>query len=212
VIPVSDADSFATARHVTREEGLLVGGSCGTAIWAALEVGRDLGSDAVVVVLLPDSGRSYLSNLYSDAWMADHGFLQAAGATVDELLASKSGAIPALIHIHPDESVRTAISILQEFQVSQMPIVKAEPPLALAEVVGAVSDRVLLESALSTPEMLDQPVSKVMNPAMPTVGTGETIARVSELLQASPAVLAIDRGHPVGILTRSDLLSYLTHQ
>jgi cystathionine beta-synthase len=212
VVPVSDADSFATARRVTREEGLLVGGSCGTAIWAALEVARDLGSDAVVVVLVPDSGRSYLSNLYNDAWMADHGFLRAVGATVGELLASRSGALPALIHIHPDESVRMAISILQEFQVSQMPVVKAEPPLALAEVVGAVSDRLLLECALNAPETLDQPVATVMNPAMPTVGTGETIDRVSELLQASPAVLAIDVGRPVGILTRSDLLSYLAHQ
>jgi cystathionine beta-synthase len=213
VVPVSDADSFATARRVTREEGLLVGGSCGTAIWAALEVGRELGAEAVVVVLLPDSGRGYLSKLYNDAWMADHGFLQAAGPTVGEVLASKGGAMPPLVHVHPDETVRAAIALLHEYEVSQMPVVKAEPPLALAEVVGSVTDRALLERALRDPQVIEQPVSLVMNVPMPTVGTGETIDRVAEQLQESPSVLALDRGHPVGILTRSDLLAYLVqHQ
>ncbi|HUZ21591.1 MAG TPA: cystathionine beta-synthase [Acidimicrobiales bacterium] len=212
VVAVSDADSFATARRVTREEGLLVGGSCGTAIWAALEIGRDLGPDAVVVVLLPDSGRGYLSKLYSDAWMADHGFLQASGPTVGEVLGSKTGSIPPLVHIHPDESVRSAIAILREYEVSQMPVVKAEPPLALAEIVGSVSDRALLERALGDPAVMEQPVSKAMSPPMPTIGTGETIDQVAARLQDSPAVLALDRGHPVGILTRSDLLAYLARK
>jgi cystathionine beta-synthase len=119
VIAVSDANSFATARRVTREEGLHLGGSCGTAIWAALEVGRDLGPDAVVVVLLPDSGRGYLSKLYNDAWMADHGFLQAAGPTVGNVLSQKSGALPPLVHVHPDETVLATIALLREFEVSR---------------------------------------------------------------------------------------------
>jgi cystathionine beta-synthase len=212
VVAVSDANSFATARRVTREEGLHLGGSCGTAIWAALEVGRDLGPDAVVVVLLPDSGRGYLSKLYNDAWMADHGFLQAAGPTVGNVLAQKSGALPPLVHVHPDETVRATIALLREFEVSQVPVVKAEPPLSLAEVVGSVTDRALLERALGDPAVMEQPVSVVMGPPLPTVGTGETIDQVAARLKDSSAVLALDRGHPVGILTRSDLLAYLARQ
>ena len=184
----------------------------GTAIWAALEVGRELGPDDVGVVLLPDSGRGYLSKLYNDAWMADHGFLQATGPTVGRVLSQKSGAIPPLVHIHPDETVRSAIALLREFEVSQMPVVKAEPPLALAEVVGSVSDRALLARALSDPASLESPVAAVMDAPLPTIGTGETIDQAAARLQDSPAVLALDQGHPIGILTRSDLLVYLARQ
>jgi cystathionine beta-synthase len=210
VIAVSDADSFATARRVTREEGLLIGGSCGTAIFAALELGRELGPDDVVVVLLPDSGRGYLSKLYDDAWMSDHGFLRATGPTVGEVLAAKGGALPPLVHVHPGETVREAIALLHEYEVSQMPVVKAEPPLALAEVVGSVSDRALLERALADSGAIERPVSEVMGPPMPTIGTGETIDEAAARLHDGPAVLALDGGHPVGILTRSDILTYLT--
>ena len=136
IVTVSDRDSFLTARRVTAEEGILLGGSCGTAVWAALEVGRELGPDDVVVVLLPDSGRGYLSKVFNDAWMADHGFLRSGGKTVESVLQRKSADVPPLVHVHPTETVRAAIAILKEYGVSQMPVVKAEPPLALAEVVG----------------------------------------------------------------------------
>jgi len=212
VVPVSDRDSFLTARRVTREEGIFVGGSTGTAVWAALEVGRSLGPDDVVVVLVPDSGKGYLTKLYDDAWMADHGFVRAHGATAEAVLAAKEaardGRIPPLVHVHPDETVRTAIGILDEYGVSQVPVVKAEPPLALAEVVGSVTDRLLLERTLGHPEAFDEPVGAVMDPPLVTVGLGETAEYVAERLQASPAVLVLDGGRPVGILTRSDLLSY----
>jgi cystathionine beta-synthase len=209
VVPVSDQDSFRTARRVTREEGILVGGSTGTAIWAALEVGRDLGPDDVVVVLIPDSGRGYLSKLYDDDWMTDHGFLRARGETVEAVLASKGDRLPPLVHVHPEETVRTAIAILEEYGVSQVPVVKAEPPLALAEVVGSVTDRLLLERSLHHPEVFDQPVESVMEAPLATIGQGETIAQVADRLQVSPAVLVLDGGHPIGILTRSDVLSFL---
>jgi cystathionine beta-synthase len=209
VIAVSDRDSFLTARQVTREEGLLVGGSFGTAIWAALRVGRELGPGDVVVVLLPDSGRGYLSKLYNDQWMADHGFLQARGSTVGAVMAGKGEGIPSLVHVHPDETVRSAIAILKEYGISQMPVVKAEPPLALAEVVGAVSDRLLLDHALHSPGAIDGAVAAVMEPPLPTVGTGETVDNAAARLQDSPAVLVLDAGHPVGIMTRADLLSFL---
>ena len=209
VVPVSDRDSFLTARRITREEGILAGGSTGTAVWAALEVGKSLGPDDVVVVLIPDSGRGYLTKLYDDGWMADHGFVRGEGATAENVLAAKQGRLPQLVHVHPDETVRTAIAILDEYNVSQMPVVKAEPPLALAEVVGSVSDRLLLERTLRHPEAFDEPVGSVMEPPLVTVGLGETAEYVAGRLQTAPAVLVLDGGHPVGILTRSDLLGYL---
>jgi cystathionine beta-synthase len=213
VVMVSDRDSFLTARRVTREEGILVGGSSGTAVWAAVEVGRRAGPDAVIVVILPDSGRGYLSKVYDDGWMADHGFLRAGGTTgdvVSSLLGSKSrGDLPPLVHVHPDETVRTAISILREYGVSQMPVVKAEPPLALAEVVGTVTDRDLLDHLVTDPSSIDEAVGTVMGPPLPMVGSGEPLDMASARLADSPAVLVVDAGHPTGIVTRSDLLDYL---
>jgi cystathionine beta-synthase len=209
VVMVSDRDSFLMARRITREEGILAGGSCGTAVWAALEVGRELGPDDVVVVLVPDSGRGYLSKIYSDSWMADHGFLRAGGETVAEVMARKGRNLPPLVHVHPDETVRSAIALLKEFGVSQMPVVKAEPPLALAEVVGSVSDRSLLERAFHDQSVVDQPLAAVMDPPLPTIGMGETVDEAAGRLQQGGAAVVLDGGHPVGILTRSDLLDFL---
>ena len=129
VVPVTDRDSFLTARRVTREEGILIGGSGGTAVWAALEIGKELGPDHVVVLIIPDSGRGYLSKVYDDEWMADYGFLSALGNTVGDILHRKPGDLPALVHVHLDEKVRDVISTMREFEVSQMPVVRAEPPL-----------------------------------------------------------------------------------
>ena len=209
VVAVSDSDSFVTARRMTREEGIIVGGSCGTAVWAALHIGKDLGPDDVVVVLVPDSGRGYLSKLYDDRWMADHGFGRAQGETAEAVLAAKGDRYPPLVHVHPEETVRAAIALLQEYGVSQVPVVKAEPPLALAEVVGSVTDRQLLEHTLHNPQAFDQPVSSVMGPSMDTVGQSETVDGIAARLEGTSAVLVLDGGHPIGILTRSDLLAFL---
>jgi cystathionine beta-synthase len=209
VIPISDAVSFGTARRVTREEGLLIGGSGGTAIAAALKVGAGLPPDAVIVVHIPDSGRGYLSKLYDDGWMADHGFLRAAGPTVGDLLRGRDPALPALVHTHPDETVRTAIEILREFEVSQMPVVKHEPPVVLAEVIGAVSERDLLQVSVADPTALDKPVGDVMGAPLPTVGIGEPVSVAIERLESASAALVLDGGHPVGVITRSDVLGSL---
>jgi cystathionine beta-synthase len=209
VVMVSDRESFLTARRITREEGILAGGSCGTAVAAALQIARPLGPEAVVVVVLPDSGRGYLSKVYDDAWMADHGFLRSEGDTVQALLSDKTRSIPALVHVHPEESVRAAIALMREFGVSQMPVVKQEPPLALAEVIGTVSDRRLLESAVADPAVMDRPVASAMDPPLPMVGSGETIDTAAARLHDAPAVLVLDGGHPTGILTRSDVLEFL---
>ncbi|HEX8582352.1 MAG TPA: pyridoxal-phosphate dependent enzyme, partial [Acidimicrobiales bacterium] len=212
VVMVSDRDSFLTARRITREEGILVGGSCGTAVWAALEVGRDLGPDDVVVVLFPDSGRGYLSKLYNDAWMADFGFLRSGGQTAGDVLSRKENRLPALVHVHPDEPVRAAISLLREYEVSQLPVVKAEPPLAVAEVVGAVQDVDLMDKAFNQPGLLDRPVAEAMGPPLPTVGAGEPVEVAVEALERASAVLVLDAGHPVGVLTRHDVLDFLAHR
>jgi len=210
IVAVSDRDSFLTARRVTREEGMLVGGSAGLAVKAALVVGAELGPDDVVVVLIPDSGRGYLSKVYNDHWMAEYGFLKVGGQTVADLVGRKGGGIPALVHMHPDETVRDAIRLMREYQVSQVPVVKAEPPLAFAEVVGAVKERDLLEKAFRDDAILDRPVGEVMGPPLPSVGIGESIDQAVEALERGPAVLVVDGGHPVGIITRSDVLDFLS--
>lgn len=209
VVAISDAESFATARRVTREEGLLLGGSGGTAVAAALRVARDLPADAVVVVLIPDSGRGYLSKLYNDAWMADYGFTTEVGRTIGEVLAARDPALPPLVHTHPEETVRQAIEILREFDVSQLPVVKHEPPVVLAEVVGAVTERDLMERVFSDAAALERPIGDVMGEPLPTIGIGEPVQLAVDRLEKAPALLVLDRGHPVGIITRSDVLTSL---
>jgi cystathionine beta-synthase len=206
IIAISDAESFATARRVTREEGLLIGGSGGTAIAAALKVAAGLPPDAVVVVHIPDSGRGYLSKLYDDGWMADHGFLRSAGPSVGDLLRQRSPELPQLVHTHPDETVRQAIEILREFGVSQMPVVKHEPPVVLGEVVGAVDERELLRLAFAEEGALDRPVGDVMGPKLPTVGIGEPLDVAVDRLESSPAALVLDGGHPIAVISRADVL------
>jgi cystathionine beta-synthase len=211
VVPVSDRDSFLTARRVTREEGILIGGSGGTAVWAALEVGKELGPDHVVVLIIPDSGRGYLSKVYDDEWMADYGFLSALGHTAGDILTRKGADLPTLVHVHLDETVRDVIATMREFEVSQVPVVRAEPPLRTSsEVAGSVAERELMSRAFSDPAVLDRPVAEVMSPPLPSVGLGEPVDVVVGALDAATAVLVLDGGHPVGILTRSDLLAFLT--
>jgi len=161
------------------------------------------------VVIFPDSGRGYLSKLYDDAWMADHGFLRATGQSAGDLLQRKGGELPRLVHVHPEETVRDVIAILREYEVSQVPVVSAEPPLAFAEVVGSVEERRLLELAFDDPRLLDTAIGQVMGPPLPTVGAGESVELALERLEGTGAVVVVDAGHPVGILTRSDLLGFL---
>ena len=214
VVMVSDRDSFLTARRMAREEGILVGGSAGTAVWAAVEVGRELGPDAVVVVIIPDSGRGYLSKLFNDEWLADYGFLRSGGQAVGDVLAAKTTPLPSLIHVHPGETAREAIAIMREFDVSQLPVLKAEPepPLAVAEVVGAVRERDVMERAFQDPTALDRPVGELAGPPLPTVGSGEPVEVAVALLEGTGAVMVVDAGHPVGILTRSDMLEFLSRR
>src|SRR4051812_17060441 len=179
IVAVSDAESFAAARRVTREEGLLIGGSCGTAVHAALVVGAELGPDAVVVVLLPDSGRNYLSKIFDDRWMMDFGFIRCDGPCAGDVLAAKDGSIPDLVLVTPDETARDAWSLMRDLGVSQVVVsVSKEPPLAAKEVSGMLDELSLMDLAFRDPDVMDRPVRAVMRPAMPMVGIGEPVGRL----------------------------------
>jgi cystathionine beta-synthase len=216
IIAVSDADSFDMTRRLAREEALLVGGSCGMAMVAAIEVAKKAGPDALVVVLLPDGGRGYLSKIFNDAWMSSYGFLRtrldgsAEQPTVGDVLRRKSGALPDLVHTHPSETVRDAIGILSEYGVSQMPVVGAEPPVMAGEVAGSVSERELLSAVFEGRAKLADAVSEHMSPALPLIGAGELVSAAVEALREGDAVMVVDDGKPVGVITRSDLLSFLS--
>ncbi|MFP5335583.1 MAG: cystathionine beta-synthase [Actinomycetes bacterium] len=213
IVAVSDADSFAMTRRLAREEGLLVGGSCGMAVVAALRVAKDLGPDAsdkVVVVLLPDSGRGYLTKIFNDRWMASYGFMAGGqDATVADVLRRKGGDLPDLVHTHPTETVRDAIEILREYGVSQMPVVGAEPPVMAGEVMGSVSERDLLDAVFSGKAKMSDPVRDHMQPPLPQVGGGEPLDAARRLLESNDAVMVLVDGKPAGVLTRHDLLGFL---
>ena len=210
VIAVSDAESFDMTRRLAKEEGLLVGGSCGMAVVAALKAAKDLPEDAVVVVVLPDSGRGYLSKIFNDDWMNSYGFLAThKGETVGDVLAAKRGPLPDLVHTHPGETIKEAIDILREYSVSQMPVVKAEPPVMSGEVAGAVYERDLLDALFTGKAHLTDSVDKHMGPGLPLVGSGEPISTAKHELENSDAILVVDSGKPVGVLTRADFLAFL---
>jgi cystathionine beta-synthase len=209
VVAITDEDSFLMARRVTAEEGILIGGSGGTAVAAALEVGKELGPDGLVVVLIPDSGRGYLSKVFDDEWMAGYGFAHSEGRTVEDVLRARGGDVPPLVYVHPEDTVRRAVNLMRGHGVSQLPVAKGELPLAAAEVLGAVDELALMDLAMHDRTVLDSEVEKVMGPRLPTIGIGQPLELAVELLDRAPAVVVLAGGRPHIVLARTDMLRYL---
>ncbi len=211
-VRVSDRDSFRTARAITRQEGILAGGSCGTAVFAALEVAQDLDASKTVVVLLPDTGRQYLSKVYSDSWMLQHGMLDRLEVIhVDEVLAAKAGGLPPLITVDAHAKVRQAVDILQEHGISQAPVVR-ENSTDVAQFVGSIRDRQLLDRIFRDPDALQADVAEVMAAPISLIEWDDPIESAFSELEHGPAVLVAKAGQVLGVLTRSDLLDFLAHR
>jgi cystathionine beta-synthase len=210
-VTVSDRDSFLTARRLAQAEGILAGGSCGTALHAALQVGAEIGDpEAMMVVILPDGGRSYLSKIFSDAWMRQYGFLaRDAHLTVGDVLRRKraAGEFPSLVTVQPHYKVREAVALLHEYRVSQLPVVAADDTTT---VVGAIGERGLLRHAASDPGLLDAEISAVMEPPFPSVNAEDPVRDAVDVLSGDQqALLVVENGRAEGLVTRTDLLEAL---
>lgn len=212
-VKVSDRDSFLTARAVTRKEGILVGGSCGSAVYAALHVAREMDEGTTVVVLLPDTGRQYLSKIYSDSWMLEHGMLDRPDVVrVEEVLGAKAGALPSMITVGAHTKVRQAVDTLQEHGISQAPVVREGDTADVSQFVGSIRDRELLERVFRDPDALQADVAEVMAPPIALIEWDDPIEAAFAQLEHGPAVLVAKAGQVLGVLTRSDLLDFLAHR
>ncbi|GAA0796102.1 cystathionine beta-synthase [Spirilliplanes yamanashiensis] len=212
IIEVSDKASFEMTRRLAREEGLLVGGSCGMAVVAALDAARRAAPDDVVVVLLPDGGRGYLSKIFNDTWMARYGFLDTGAdghPTVADALGAKDGTIPPMVHVHPTETVRDAIDYMREYGVSQLPVLKAEPPVVTGEVAGSIAEKALLDALFTGQAHLHDTIERHMAEPLPMIGGGQPVGEAVTLLEHADAAMVLIDGKPAGVLTRQDLLAHV---
>src|ERR671930_1650303 len=213
-VTVSDRDSFVTARRLAREEGLLVGGSGGTAVWAMLQVAERFGPDATIVTLIPDGGRGYLSKFYDDNWLREYGIVERRGPapTIEQVLAFKrrvDAEVPQLIAVESHRKVGEAVDCMHRYGLSQLPVVRNEPAESLADVIGSIRERGLLERVLRNPDTLNEEVAAAMDPPLRAVELRESVDTIfSDLEAGNSAVNVASAGKPLGGLSRPDLLEY----
>ncbi|GAC1480409.1 MAG: cystathionine beta-synthase [Candidatus Dormibacteria bacterium] len=212
IVRVSDRDSFIYARRITREEGILVGGSAGTAMAAAVEVARDLDEKTVMVVILPDTGRNNLSKIYSDEWMRQNGYLERfPRQIVRDVVAAREREVPRLVTVSSHEKVGRAIDLLQEYGISQMPVVEDGSGPG-RKVVGSIQERSLLDRVYRDPGLIETTVGAAMDGPFPTIPAGGHIDEAfNALLGGATALVVMEGEHPVGIITRLDLLEFMAH-
>ncbi|OLC50691.1 MAG: cystathionine beta-synthase, partial [Chloroflexi bacterium 13_1_40CM_4_69_19] len=212
-VRVADRDAFLTARRLTREEGILVGGSSGTAMFAALEIAKELDERALVLVLFADSGRSYLSKIYNDEWMRQNGFLGfVVPATVSDVMKERAGT-PELICVSKSESVRQAIDTMQRYGISQIPVTADGAAGTVTDIVGSVQEKTMLDRVFREPSLVDERVERLMDPPFPVVQATDDVERLyQELSSGAPALLAARDDRPVSIITKADLLEFVAHQ
>ncbi len=214
-VRVSDRNSFLTARRLVREEAILAGGSAGTAVFAALEVAKDLDERALVVVLLADSGRSYLSKIYNDEWMRQNGFLDRFPllARVSDVMKDREAGTPELIVVSKRESIRSAIDTMQRYGISQIPVVANGAARSVSDIVGSVQEKTMLDRVFREPALVEQRVEQLMEPPFPVVQADDDIERLySELSGGAPALVAAREDRPVSVITKADLLEFVAHQ
>jgi cystathionine beta-synthase len=181
------------------------------AVVAALEVAKDLPAEAVVVVILPDGGRGYLAKVFNDKWMRAYGFMEAGeGEKVSQLLTRKDGALPELVHVHPDNTVKDALDICKEFDVSLLPVLLAEPPVRIGQVTGSIVEKDLVDMVFKGEAQMSDPIAKFIGAKPGVIGIGETIESARHQLEAEEALLVLEDGEPVGVITRFDLLNYMS--
>jgi len=213
IIRVSDRDSFLMARRITREEGILVGGSGGTAMKAALDVAAELDEKQLMVVILADTGRNNLSKIYSDEWMRQNGYLERfPRLTIADVIAARERELPPLITVSTREKVGRAIDMMQEFGISQMPVTE-DGTTAAGRMVGSIHERSLLDRVYRDPNLIETPVGAAMESPFPTIGTTAHIDDAFEaLLSGAGALVVLEDDRPMGIITRLDLLEFMAHR
>lgn len=211
VIAISDAESFHVTRRLAREEGILVGGSSGMAVAAALRAAKDLSADDIVVVILPDGGRGYLAKIFNDKWMRSYGFSDVPDeATVHDVVKTKRGDLPDLVHTHPSETVRDAIQIMNKYGVSQLPVLTAEPPVVMGEVAGALDETSLVDAVFSGRAQMTDDIGAHVGAPLQLIGVNEPVSAARAALATENALLVTEDGKPVAVLTRQDLLNFLS--
>jgi cystathionine beta-synthase len=211
IVQVTDKESFVAARRLAREEGILVGGSSGLALHAALVVARERGPEEVIVVLFPDTGRNYLSKFFNDEWMRQNGYLARLGAVrIREVLLAHSQGVPKLVTVEARKSVGEAIDLMQQYGISQLPVVDDSNGHG---VVGTLQERTLLDRVYRDPAVVATAVSAAMDAPLSQVGVDSSLDDAFEpLLRGEQAVLVVEAGNPIAVITRADLLEFVAHR